>query len=239
MASQSYFWSPSVHWCVVRDFCVILDVAHNRYLSVPARTMERLLPHIRESDSDFTTSSPAHPTEVVSLSQELVASEILTTTYHPSAIAPDPEVPTPHRFLPQFPPTHMPPNTLLLAAPFLRACALSDYLLHHTSLSKIVARIASRRDRLMRMPVQSSDERITLLASAFLALRPFYPRRYWCMFDSLALLEFLSQWRIVAHWVFGVSTDPFSAHCWVQYRDLVLCDTRDFAAASLAKIMTI
>lgn len=228
-----------MHWCFVREFCVILDVAHNRYISVPAYIMEQLIPYIRKSETDFLAHPTVIPPEALALSEELIAARLLTTAYYPSVTTPHSKLPRPGRLLSQFPSGNMRRERLFLGPSFLRACIFSDYLLRQVSLSRIVERVASRRDRLTHMPAELTDEKITHLASVFVALRPYYPRRYWCMFDSLALLEFLSQWSIVPRWVFGVSTDPFSAHCWVQERDLVLCDTRDFSSASFSPIMTI
>jgi hypothetical protein len=56
-------------------------------------------------------------------------------------------------------------------------------------------------------------------------LRPLYPRDYLCLFDSLALIEFLAQHGLYPTWVFGVTSDPFMAHCWVQEGDTLLNDT--------------
>ena len=58
-------------------------------------------------------------------------------------------------------------------------------------------------------------------------MRPFYPRPYLCLFDSLALINFLSHYRLRARLVFGVHLAPFDAHCWVQVEDIVLDDALD------------
>jgi len=44
------------------------------------------------------------------------------------------------------------------------------------------------------------------------------------MLHSLALVEFLARYRLYPDWVFGVQTQPFKAHCWLQYGSLVLND---------------
>lgn len=59
----------------------------------------------------------------------------------------------------------------------------------------------------------------------FQYLRPYYIRKYLCLYDSLALLEFLAHYRIFPQWVFGVTGQPFNAHCWIQESDCVLNDT--------------
>ncbi len=46
-----------------------------------------------------------------------------------------------------------------------------------------------------------------------------------CLFESLAMIEFLAASDVYANWVFGVQTTPFVAHCWVQLGDTVINDT--------------
>jgi hypothetical protein len=62
-------------------------------------------------------------------------------------------------------------------------------------------------------------------AQIFKTLRPWYPRDFLCLFDSLALLEFLAAEEIFADWVFGVRAEPFEAHCWVQREQVALNDS--------------
>jgi hypothetical protein len=64
--------------------------------------------------------------------------------------------------------------------------------------------------------------------AAFHALRQYYPREYLCLFDSLALVEFLARYDVFPHWVFAVKMEPFGAHCWVQDGSVVLNDTVEY-----------
>jgi hypothetical protein len=43
-----------------------------------------------------------------------------------------------------------------------------------------------------------------------------------CLLDSLSLLRFLSRRGLSTNIVFGVTPEPFAAHCWVQAGDMVL-----------------
>ena len=56
-------------------------------------------------------------------------------------------------------------------------------------------------------------------------------RSYLCLFDSLALIHFLARFRVFPDWVFGVTADPFEAHCWVQTGGVVLNDTVERVSA--------
>jgi len=66
--------------------------------------------------------------------------------------------------------------------------------------------------------------RISRLIAIFKLLRPLFPRPYLCLFDSLALFEFLAGYDCFPHLVFGVVADPFEAHCWLQAGTAVLND---------------
>jgi hypothetical protein len=57
----------------------------------------------------------------------------------------------------------------------------------------------------------------------------FFTSREECLYDSLALIEFLALHGLYPDWVFGVRTRPFAAHCWVQQHDVVFNDTVDHA----------
>ena len=51
---------------------------------------------------------------------------------------------------------------------------------------------------------------------------PFAPA---CLRDSLAMLIFLRRQGLSADFIVGVSDTPFTAHCWLQDRQVVLNDT--------------
>ncbi len=66
------------------------------------------------------------------------------------------------------------------------------------------------------------------LVRRFVHLRPwFYSARGACLLDSLALLTFLAEYGLHPHWVFGVRTAPFHAHCWVQDGEVLFNDAPD------------
>lgn len=60
-------------------------------------------------------------------------------------------------------------------------------------------------------------------------LRPWYPRRYLCLYDGLALVEFLARRQLFPTWVFAVQAQPFGAHCWIQTGEHLLNETTEYA----------
>ncbi len=67
------------------------------------------------------------------------------------------------------------------------------------------------------------------LIGHFETVRPFAPVEPRCLVDSLALIDFLARRDLYPNLVFGVSLEPFSAHCWLQSGRIVLNDSLDNA----------
>jgi hypothetical protein len=107
-------------------------------------------------------------------------------------------------------------------AEVLGACAWAAKKLRCSSFADVVnwARRSRQADALPR-----ND-----LIERFLSRRPFYPRNYNCLFDSLALAHFLRLRGAAGDWVFGVRGLPFAAHCWIEVEGLPVNDEAGFVA---------
>jgi hypothetical protein len=94
---------------------------------------------------------------------------------------------------------------------------------------KQVVEAASFRKRHAPSTHRLSIPRVRALVNAFVHLRPWvYTSRDACLLDSLTLVNFLAGYGMYPEWIFGVKTDPFYAHCWVQQEDFVFNDTPDY-----------
>lgn len=100
-------------------------------------------------------------------------------------------------------------------------------LLKRQNIHAVITRVRARKARATKTHSLAEVRRQTAL---FRKLRPWYPRRYVCLFDALALLEFLAKREIFPTWVFGVQAQPFGAHCWVQLGDQLLNESTEYAA---------
>jgi hypothetical protein len=109
---------------------------------------------------------------------------------------------------------------------FYLACWKASRLLKRRHISKIAARVRRRKDR---RPAELRVDELRRQLLIFRRLRPWYPRSYLCLWDALALLEFLARRRLFPEWVFGVQVEPFGAHCWLQTGDKVLNDDTEYA----------
>lgn len=225
-----YFLSSHVHFCCRGDAFVFMDLQQDDYLLVNGHTataFQMLL------DDQLTQANSSFATDL----QELLDSGLLTTD--PSAgkslsatrselaleLLIDPEDMS--RCRPQ--PSHI--------TRFISACITAAIRLRCSHIQQIVSAVANRKRRHtsgMSFDINKARE----LTAAFQALRSAFPRNYLCLFDCLALLEFLAGYDLYPTWVFGVRLEPWVAHCWVQEGQFIFNEGVE-EAASHTPIMTV
>ncbi len=110
---------------------------------------------------------------------------------------------------------------------FASASFRASRLLKTRPIGEVVGAVRARKARRHAEVVRIDDLRRQVLI--FRRLRPLYPRPYLCLFDALALVEFLARRGHFPAWVFGVQLEPFGAHCWVQIDDRVLNEETEYA----------
>lgn len=110
---------------------------------------------------------------------------------------------------------------------FWLACsrANSDLKRKHTAIP--VERVRRRKSKAGDRPLDLGEVR--RLTAVFGRLRPWYPRDYLCLFDSLALVEFLARRGHYPLWIFAVHVQPWGAHCWVQADKRLLNEGSEYA----------
>ena len=108
---------------------------------------------------------------------------------------------------------------------FFAAAGKASWNLRFQPIEATVRNVERRK--LANRKLAPDRRRVIELFSVFQTLRPYYPRPYLCLFDSLALIHFMAQFRVYPEWVYGVKLEPWGAHCWVQSDDLVVNDIVD------------
>jgi hypothetical protein len=73
---------------------------------------------------------------------------------------------------------------------------------------------------------ETTPEILDLVAN-FEGWIPYAPVSGKCLLRSFMLLRLLQRHGLDARWVFGVTTWPFQAHCWLQCGDVALDDSVD------------
>lgn len=204
---------PHAHCALVEGQLVFLDLRADRYSCVSASMGDEAIGALTEAElltRDPGRGRPFAPTPHLSPTTDLSG--------YPVGRAPE------------IGPGHV--------ARFLAAAALTAARLRWSSLSRIVARL---RDRKRRNPSHlggsfSRSGRPRELVEIYKRLRPLvYTTRDQCLFDSLALVEFVAAHGLLPTLVMGVRMGPFAAHAWVQDDGVVLNDT----VANVARFSTI
>jgi hypothetical protein len=110
---------------------------------------------------------------------------------------------------------------------FLSAAISASKNLRWGSIERTVLAVGDRKAAHRIAATAVDISLVSELFRIFQTLRPYYPRPYLCLFDSLALLYFLEHYGVFPQWVYGVRLEPFSAHCWVQVGNRVVNDIID------------
>jgi hypothetical protein len=109
-------------------------------------------------------------------------------------------------------------------ATFLRSTSAAAIAIRRWPLERVIERVRLRNEA-HRDAVPDMNE-IQRLVTLFAAMRPIlFSARDACLFESLALSEFLARHGIYPVWIFGVQARPFAAHCWLQLNGTVFNDT--------------
>lgn len=206
-AMANLFLPDHVYFCYRGDAVVFLDLAHDDYTFVGAAGAAALR-GIASLDS-----SQISPEQRAALN-ELLEGGLLTTdrnkgrdvaptvSAHPTQPLLDDDTAATAR-------TRIGHIWNFFVASTLAAARLRWGHLHRT-----IARVQHRKSERASIPVDI--ERSRELVAIFKRLRALFPRRYLCLYDSLALIEFLARYEIYPSWIFGVQLEPWTAHCWVQ-----------------------
>lgn len=230
-----YHLPQNVFFCRAGSHCVFLDVERDLYVAINTSSIDALAPWLaNRADEAASPTWQDIPSAAASAAHDLVTQRLLTVDELTSKVFETVTLPVPRAI-------EVPQQPLLCNATrfprFYAACRAADHRLAKARVRDTIDFV--RRRKTQRLAISSARRnRLLSLVSTFEALRLFYPRPYLCLFDSLALIEFLAMYGIFPTWVFGVQSEPFKAHCWVQYDDLLLNDSLH-RVARLTPIMTV
>jgi transglutaminase superfamily protein len=226
MNTATHFLSKDCFVCRMGNYWIILCTGRDRYLCVEHKDLASIGSQLSGwSERNLFENKPSSSsTEANAVIQSLTSNGIITENsllgksfIESVALIPDGQLDARESTLSERIPLH-------LAVRFFVACGTVDLRLRTRSFERNLAKILRRRRRAESANTICDSARAVRLISIFRTLRPLYPRSYLCLFDSLALIEFLAGCRLFPQVVFGVVADPFQAHCWVQEGTTVLND---------------
>ncbi|HEU5443086.1 MAG TPA: lasso peptide biosynthesis B2 protein [Steroidobacteraceae bacterium] len=223
---QPYLLAPHVYSCVSGQHVVLMDLERDKYVAVvPADRLARwvrgwpvgAVPAAGSSDGAAQGADP--------LVSQMLAQGMLVCDPHVGKPATPVATARPQRSLVEFDLDVRPRVGGTQLWRFARSCLRAQLSLKLRPVQSIVEAVRERKARGGR---EADPARLRSLVTAFARLRPlFYTLRCACLLDSLTLLHFLSAEGVYPDWVFGVKTEPFDAHCWVQQGEVLLNDVPD------------
>lgn len=213
-----YRLREDLSYCDVDGNLIFLDVAHDRYFKL-TRTLE-------EAVRRFL----AHEDIAPALVESLAASRILVETSNPrdrSAIA---NIRRPTCSAVEHLITATDQRIGMSIVLEVMAIVWSTRRQLKTRMLKVNLDEASTyRDRKTDAHVDAAsvaaEDKLLKMNGQFARARRYVPIEPICLLDSLSLLRFISRRGLSANIVFGVTPEPFAAHCWVQAGDMVLNET--------------
>lgn len=226
-----YFLPLHVHFCRRGDDLVFLDLKQDDYTLIngpTAAVLKALVPSGRLDE--------ARPEAADALQELLTGGLLVTDPSHGKSIRPtQAEV----ALEPLIDPESEPRVRLRISHfySFIAACTTAAARLRWQRIEHTVKAVERRKARHGTEGSFDMDAARDLTA-VFHTLRGLFPRNYLCLFDSLALIEFLARYRIFPTWVFAVRLEPWGAHCWVQQGQFIYNEDVE-TAAGFTPIMTI
>ncbi len=218
---MQYGICPDVTYCEVGGHLIFLDTAKDQYFRLDSTTERSLRDHLRDGAPLSSNLAP------------FVTSGFLTEqgdAAHPSSIPIE-------RPLASAIECSQSNDERLSTRTFIEViwtvARMKRRLEKHQFKSVLEGELVYRRAHpSARASTSRPLEALAIQASnQFLTARRYVPIEPRCLLDSLCLLHFLSRRSLPARVIFGVTLEPFAAHCWVQTGRVALNETLGIANA--------
>jgi hypothetical protein len=228
LAHPKYYLAPHVRACRTREHVVFLDIRRNEYLGLSQAEAATALRAIADlfPEEPAADASAADPILAQLLEQGLLSKDPPSTSGKMR-----PTVPRAARPLISGYEEIDTDIDAICVLRFVRACAISRTILKVLPFRFAVAHVQAHRRRQWpsAQPEQELDaarlSETQRRVTQFRRLRPLmFSARNACLSQSFAMSEFLRAYGIYPSWIFGVATEPFAAHCWLQQGTVVIND---------------
>jgi len=205
-----------VSYCRIDGRLIFLDVEKDLYFQLPEKLESRVLELLdgREVTKRDLHALASHRIASRETGELTVRSPVLAPPAIRSAMegAPDARI------------------SLKYASAVIASVLTLSWWLKRRPLHEVLHMLDRRRTMLINANAHQkhlcvSAETAVASARIFERVRPYVPVTPKCLLDSLSLVHFLAKCGIQAKLVLAVACDPFSAHAWAQYEEIVLNDT--------------
>jgi hypothetical protein len=222
-----YALADHVHACRVGRHFVLLDIRSDAYHGVDGEEGELLGAWIAGWPHTSGTSATNEPPGAL---QDLLQSAMVVPLG--TATKARQSYDEPRESLIDGYPEQWPAIRTLDVVRFVLSVLKASILIRALSLEAVVSRYVRSRGRIeagrIEEEVAVPMDRLASCVLKFRRLRPLlFTSAEQCLFYSLALGAFLVRQGFRPRWVFGVTVNPFSAHCWLQLGPVVVNDSAE------------
>jgi Transglutaminase-like superfamily len=217
-----YRLRAGVSYCPVDGSLIFLDLGEDRYFRLSHRLEKMFLAYLCSDGQPEVDVSDLVRQNILVQAVDAEPASYASVIAPPSLSAIEHKSPAPRL------------DALTLLEVLATVCS-TQLQLRTRRLNRIIAKVIAYRQHMAAhipfAPNGAQTERLMESAGAFRHARRYVPIETSCLLDSLALVAFLARRRLSADLIFGVTHNPFAAHCWVQAGDWVLNDTVGNVAA--------
>jgi transglutaminase superfamily protein len=233
---ESYFLAPHVYPCVTEDHVVLLDLRRSKYVGLSRDQMQTVATRVKgwpltppasgePGDADVRPSNA----RADAMFAKMLAAGMLTSDPAVGKDAKPIEMDRADTALVEDDLEVQPAVTFRHVIRFLRASLVAALEMKWRPIERIIATANARKRRRHAAAAPMDLEAARRAVGAFIRLRPLlFGAQDACLFDSIALVRYLSYYRIFPTCVIGVQTGPFAAHCWVQEGAVVFNDAPEY-----------
>jgi hypothetical protein len=223
---MSYLLCNHVHVCRAGRHVLLLDLLADRYLGIPADESNALVgrvegwPVIDMAPADATHEAK---TDVI---KRMHARGLITNDPARGRSARPVTIEAPSVSMPEGYENTGATIGAMDFVQFVRATCTAHFMMRRLGMHRTAERVRRRTSRHDGTPFESGL--CLRRVGVFARLRTFFFSSYQaCLFESLALSEFLAASGLYPNLVFGVLSRPFHAHCWLQKGGIVINDDAD------------
>jgi hypothetical protein len=201
-----------VGFCDYHHRMLVLDVNRDRYFE--------LTPHLAQAVRNWADGIPIESSAMKGLTN----TGLFASVDQPPSISKNETPPIRHCIVGDEGPR---PTTIKFLLEY--TAAVFWLLFFHWAIKRFALRtllnVANTPARSTVLQTVKHPRRMMKSVAAFYRATLLFPRASRCLPDALALQRFITSRGVCSKIIFGVQTNPFQAHCWIQHDDVVLCQS--------------
>ena len=227
--SPQVFQNSAASYCLLDNVSVFLDRRGDKYHYLD-REKTKLLDSLRQGFDDRQPSPDNSIPFAYNVIEELTEKNLLTTTAGNGKSLQPVVHESPRSSVYD---NYWQRRTYPTAIAYLAYTYLSlQHRLKGESLFDTTQRAENLKAKVANAARDASLDDIAMRAKRLIDSRYFvYTYKDKCLFDSCLFFTHFIKQSVPVNWIFGVNLYPFAAHCWVEYKGLVLNDNLQRVAA--------